>query len=102
MPIYDMQCIECNKVYEITMKISEYDMQKSLLTCQECHGNLKQKVHQMTFNLKGSGWFAAADTGGRNGLGTGYEITQRELNENLEMEKRLENDHYNRIDRGEE
>jgi putative FmdB family regulatory protein len=82
MPQYNFRCKNCNKEYEISMKLAEHTEQKDKLTCQECHSILTQSVARLRFQLNGTGWFANE--------GVGYEATQTELNKNLDMEKRIE------------
>jgi predicted nucleic acid-binding Zn ribbon protein len=92
MPAYDFRCDTCKKVHELRMKISEYYEQKDALYCRHqdaekpgCPGKLKRMVDcSATFELKGSGWF------GKDGEGTGYEITQNEMDRNLESSARDE------------
>jgi len=83
MPVYEMRCEKCNKVYEIKMKIAEYVEQKDSLECQECHEKLTQKISKPIVKLLGGGWFDQD-----------YGITQQEMNSNLDDERRLE-DSYN-------
>lgn len=73
MPKYSFGCIACKKVYEIDMKISEYEKQKDLLACQECHEPLTRLVDRTQFALVGHGWY-----------NDGYGITAREMNKNVE------------------
>jgi hypothetical protein len=76
------------------MSFSEHSEQKDKLVCQECHQPLTQSVARLRFKLTGNGWFAN-EYGGGSGPGSGYEITQTELNNNLEEEKRVEEKFYN-------
>ena len=73
MPKYTFGCKECNKKFEIKMTMAEYDVQKELLACQECHGQLTRLVDGAMFALVGHGWYA-----------DGYGITSREMNKNVE------------------
>lgn len=88
MPTYDFQCTNCQKTYELKMTMAEHSEQKDRLTCQECHSPLSQSVAPLRFALKGSGWFA--DGSGNNSNGTGYGITQREMDRNGEITAGME------------
>jgi predicted nucleic acid-binding Zn ribbon protein len=79
-PVYDFACNSCYKVYEIKMTLAEHDVLKEVMQCEECGRMLSQKVAPLRFDLKGVGWF------GKNDSGTGYEVTQRELDKNLKYE----------------
>ena len=53
MPIYEYQCVECNKVFEALQKISE----DPLTECRFCKGKVEQLISQTSFQLKGGGWY---------------------------------------------
>lgn len=93
MPTYDFQCTNCSKTYEIKMTMAEHSEQKDKLTCQECHQPLQQAVSPLRFQLKGGGWFA--DGSGNNSNGTGYGITQREMDKSGDLTKGMEDACYN-------
>ncbi len=84
MPSYDFRCDNCNKTFEIRMSLSEHSEQKDKMTCQECHSKLTQVVAPLRFKLQGGGWFNQE-----------YGITQQEMNSNLDLEKKIENEAYN-------
>jgi len=88
MPAYDFYCSQCNKTYEIKMTMSEHSEQKDKMTCQECHQPLSQTVSPLRFTLKGSGWYA--DGPGNNSNGSGYGVTQREMDKNGDLTKGME------------
>jgi putative FmdB family regulatory protein len=54
MPIYEYQCLECQRVTEVIQKISEAPM----TACPRCSGELKKLVSSSSFQLKGGGWYA--------------------------------------------
>jgi putative FmdB family regulatory protein len=72
MPIYEYECLDCGKVFEIFQKISE----EPLKECKECKGRLNRLISQCSFQLKGTGWYvtdykspasSARGNGGRHG-----------------------------------
>lgn len=79
MPLYTFYCSNCNKQYDIQMKLTEHSEQKDKLQCQECNEFLTQQVAPLRFKLKGNGWFDQD-----------YAITSMETNSNLDLEKRIE------------
>ena len=54
MPVYEYECNECHKVYEVQQKIAD----KPLTTCPECEGGLKKIMSMSSFQLKGGGWYS--------------------------------------------
>lgn len=54
MPVYEYECKECEKVFEVQQRISD----DPLKTCPECQGSVKKLVSMSSFQLKGSGWYA--------------------------------------------
>lgn len=53
MPIYEYQCLDCGKLFEILQKISD----EPLRTCSHCSGRLNRLISNCSFQLKGSGWY---------------------------------------------
>ncbi len=53
MPIYEYQCLVCQKTTEAMQKFSD----APLTTCPECGGQLKKLVSNSSFVLKGTGWY---------------------------------------------
>lgn len=53
MPIYEYECLDCGKTFEIFQKISE----EPLKVCKECKGRLNRLISMCSFQLKGSGWY---------------------------------------------
>ena len=85
MPCYDFKCVECGEVQEVSIKLADYDKAKNEITCTKCHSKMKRMMdYKGGFTLKGAGWFGA------NGSGTGYEVTQNELDKNGDDNKFLE------------
>ena len=72
MPIYEYECQDCGKRFEIFQRISE----EPLNECRACGGKLRRLISQCSFQLKGSGWYvtdykspvgAAKGNGGKAG-----------------------------------
>jgi len=85
MPLYDFKCQDCGRVAEVKIKLEDYDKIKDKICCDVCHGELKRMMDfKGVFELKGAGWFGA------EGTGTGYEITQNEMDKNGDENKFLE------------
>jgi putative FmdB family regulatory protein len=53
MPVYEYQCTECNKEFEIMQKMTD----EPLSECSECGGKLKKLITHTSFVLKGTGWY---------------------------------------------
>ncbi len=71
MPIYEYQCAECGKTFEIFQKMND----EPLTRCKVCKGQLTKLISNCAFHLKGTGWYVtdykkpvdSAAGGGRNG-----------------------------------
>jgi putative FmdB family regulatory protein len=53
MPIYEYQCDDCGRIYEVMQKISE----KPLAKCSHCSGKMHKLISHSAFHLKGTGWY---------------------------------------------
>ena len=53
MPIYEYQCVECDKAFEAFQKIND----DPLTECKFCKGKVEQLISQTSFQLKGGGWY---------------------------------------------
>jgi putative FmdB family regulatory protein len=53
MPIYEYECLDCGKLFEIFQKISD----EPLKECRECKGRLNRLISRCSFQLKGTGWY---------------------------------------------
>ena len=83
--LYDFKCTECNEITEIKMKMIDYDKKRHLIRCPHCHGKMNRMMDfKGHFETKGAGWF------GKDGTGTGYEITQNEMDKTGDDNKFLE------------
>ena len=54
MPIYEYECADCGKHFEIFQKMSA----KPLTECRLCKGALNKLISNCSFQLKGTGWYA--------------------------------------------
>lgn len=81
MPVYDYYCPKCHNVYR-DIKIPLIEKSTFKKSCDKCGTELVQQVAQLRFKLEGAGWYENNDHP--------YSITQTELNNNLEEEKRKE------------
>jgi len=74
MPIYEYECLDCGKRFEIFQRISE----EPLKVCKVCKGQLNRLISMCSFQLKGSGWYvtdykSSAGAGGSGGNGSKQE-----------------------------
>jgi len=53
MPIYEYECLDCGKHFEIFQKISD----EPLKECRVCNGRLNRLISMCSFQLKGTGWY---------------------------------------------
>jgi putative FmdB family regulatory protein len=53
MPIYEYECMNCGKHYEVMQKFSD----EPLTLCTACEGPLHKLISQTSFVLKGTGWY---------------------------------------------
>ncbi len=53
MPIYEYECPDCGKHFEIFQKFSD----EPLSICPECGGHVHKLISQTSFILKGTGWY---------------------------------------------
>ncbi len=54
MPVYEYECKECLKVFEVQQKMAD----KPLSNCPECSAPVKKLVSMSSFQLRGGGWYA--------------------------------------------
>ncbi len=54
MPVYEYECKECMKVFEVQQKMAD----KPLSVCPECGAPVKKLVSMSSFQLRGGGWYA--------------------------------------------
>jgi hypothetical protein len=80
--LYDFACERCKVKWELKLTISEHSAIKDKITCEVCGQKAFQVVAPLHFRLVGEGWFGR--DGGCNASGIGYEVTQTELNKNLD------------------
>ena len=53
MPMYEYECKSCNKVHEVTQKMSD----SPLKTCPDCGKELTKLLSLSGFALKGTGFY---------------------------------------------
>jgi putative FmdB family regulatory protein len=53
MPIYEYECPNCGKHYEIIQKFSDEPLNR----CPECGGHVHKLISRTSFVLKGTGWY---------------------------------------------
>ena len=65
MPIYEYQCTECGKIYEVFQSAKDEPLKK----CKECLGEVTKLISNCSFQLKGTGWYVTdyARKGGKEG-----------------------------------
>ncbi len=54
MPVYEYECKECEKVFEVQQKIAD----APLAVCPDCSGPVTKLISMNSFHLKGGGWYA--------------------------------------------
>jgi putative FmdB family regulatory protein len=52
MPVYEYQCQECSKTFELRQKFSDAPASE----CPSCGGEVKKLISSTAFTLKGGGW----------------------------------------------
>ncbi len=53
MPIYEYECLNCGKQYEISQRFND----EPLSRCPECGGHVHKLISRTSFILKGTGWY---------------------------------------------
>ncbi len=54
MPVYEYECKDCEKVFEVQQRITD----DPLTICPECQGEVRKLMSMTSFQLKGGGWYA--------------------------------------------
>lgn len=67
MPIYEYECLSCDKIVEVMQGISE----EPLSVCPSCSGKMRKLVSRSAFHLKGGGWYADGYSNGGPGCAAG-------------------------------
>lgn len=67
MPIYEYQCEECGKDFELFRSMTD----DGCPSCKFCGGPVKKLISRSSFHLKGTGWYVT-DYAGKKGT-TGHE-----------------------------
>ncbi|MDI6889499.1 MAG: zinc ribbon domain-containing protein [Thermodesulfovibrionales bacterium] len=53
MPIYEYECPNCGKQYEIFQRFND----EPLSRCPDCGGHVHKLISRTSFILKGTGWY---------------------------------------------
>ena len=53
MPLYEYQCLQCNRTFEAIRKFSDPDLTK----CSDCGGQLERLLSAPAIQFKGDGWY---------------------------------------------
>lgn len=56
MPLYEYQCSQCEKTFEVIQKFSEAPLTQCL--DQQCKGEIQKILSKTSFQLKGTGWYS--------------------------------------------
>ena len=63
VPIYEYQCRQCGKIYEVFQSTTDEPLKK----CKDCLGEVTKLISNCSFQLKGTGWYvtdyARSDSG---------------------------------------
>jgi putative FmdB family regulatory protein len=90
MPIYEYECLDCGKGFEIFQKISEEPLTK----CRECNGRLNRLISMCSFQLKGTGWYVtdykSSGSGGNGGQHSAKKEGKSEDNADAKTETKSE------------
>ncbi len=54
MPVYEYECQECDKIFEVQQRITDDPLE----ACPNCQGEVKKIISMTSFQLKGGGWYA--------------------------------------------
>jgi predicted nucleic acid-binding Zn ribbon protein len=84
-PQYQFACDECKVRWEVKLSFTEHEEKKNKMVC-ECGKPAYQTVSKPNFRMMGEGWFGKCS----DAIEHPYAITQRELDGNLDLEKRVE------------
>jgi putative FmdB family regulatory protein len=53
LPIYEYQCTQCGKIYEVFQSAKDEPLKK----CKDCLGEVTKLISNCSFQLKGTGWY---------------------------------------------
>jgi putative FmdB family regulatory protein len=66
MPIYEYECLQCEKRTELLQRLDE----APLAACPQCGGEVRKLISAPAVQFKGSGWYVT-DYAGKKGGSTG-------------------------------
>lgn len=59
---YKFRCQKCNKLYQVDIKMADYDKEKDNQVCSDCNGKLERVIEwQGIASGKGEGWCGRSD-----------------------------------------
>jgi putative FmdB family regulatory protein len=82
MPLYEYQCSECKRRFEVLQKFSD----PVLSECTECGGVLERVLSVPSIRFKGSGWYVT-DYSSKNANGDSSRRTSSESKESSSDKK---------------
>lgn len=53
MPIYEYKCLDCERQFEIMLKVTD----EGPKNCLDCGGQIRKLISNTSFILKGTGWY---------------------------------------------
>lgn len=86
MPTYTFACDTCEVSWDIKCTMKEHEILKNHVHCEKCGSKARQTVQPLNFRLQGEGWFG----NNADAVASPYGLTQRELDKNLDVEKKVE------------
>jgi putative FmdB family regulatory protein len=94
MPIYEYECLDCGKHFEIFQKISEEPLKK----CRECNGRLNRLISMCSFQLKGTGWYVTDYKSSGSGSNGGQHSVKKESKSEDKPETKTETKPETKVD----
>ena len=77
MPIYEYQCTQCGKIYEVFQSAKDEPLKK----CKDCLGEVTKLISNCSFQLKGTGWYVTDYARKEGGKEDGKSDTQSKSEE---------------------
>jgi putative FmdB family regulatory protein len=67
MPIYEYECLQCEKRTELLQRMDD----APLATCPQCGGEVRKLISAPAVQFKGSGWYVTDYAGKKGGASSG-------------------------------